>query len=381
MSERVWQAARTTRVVTGLPATVPFVGPEALERRSGVALPLRLGANESAFGPSPRALAAMHDALGRIHHYGDPENYDLRAALAERHGVSLGHVVVASGIDELLGLVVRAFVEHGETVVASLGAYPTVPFHVAGYGGTLERVPYRDDGAGPRNDPDALVAAARRTGARLLYLANPDNPTGSWHDSDALRALLDALPDGCIFLLDEAYSDFAPPEAVPGHDVVHPDDPRVIRFRTFSKAHGMAGARVGYALAAPETIAAFDKIRLHFGVNLVAQAGALASLGDPDSLRDVVAAVARGREEYVALARDLGLVPYPSATNFVAMDAGSAERARALLAALAERGVFVRMPGAAPLDRCIRVTVGTPEQRAAFAPLLRAAWAEVLRKN
>jgi histidinol-phosphate aminotransferase len=139
----------------------------------------------------------------------------------------------------------------------------------------------------------------------------------------------------------------------------------------------MAGARIGYALATPATIQAFDKIRLHFGVNLVAQAGALASLADGAFLRDVVAQVARGREEYAALGRELGLAPLPSATNFVALDAGSPERARALVAALVARDVFVRMPGAPPLDRCVRVTVGTAAERTAFAEVLRAVWPNV----
>ncbi|MGH2516498.1 MAG: aminotransferase class I/II-fold pyridoxal phosphate-dependent enzyme, partial [Ktedonobacterales bacterium] len=150
-----------------------------------------------------------------------------------------------------------------------------------------------------------------------------------------------------------------------------------IRLRTFSKAHGMAGARAGYALGAASMVREFEKIRLHFGVNIVAQAGALASLAGTDYLASVVAEVARGRDEYAALARELGMVPLPSAANFVAFDCGAAARARALLAALAERDVFVRMPGVAPLDRCVRVTVGTPPERAAFAAMLREVWPRV----
>jgi histidinol-phosphate aminotransferase len=165
-----------------------------------------------------------------------------------------------------------------------------------------------------------------------------------------------------------------PENELPPVDV---SDPRVIRARTFSKAHGMAGARIGYALATAEIIAAFDKIRLHFGVNRVAQAGALASLQDTVHLESVVAAVAEGRDEYAALAQELGFTPLPSATNFVTMDVGGVERARALVTALAERGVFIRMPGAPPLDRCVRVTVGTPEERATFAEVLRTVWPQV----
>ncbi len=359
-----------TRLVAGLPATIPFVAPEALERQSGRPIALRLGANESVFGPSPRAKAAMNAAVERIAWYADPENYELRAALARHHGVGVEHVSVGCGIDDLLGLVVRAYLDAGETAVTSLGAYPTFNYHVAGYGGRLERVPYRDD----RNDLEALAEAARRVGARLAFLANPDNPTGSWHTAADLAAFVDALPVDCLLLLDEAYVEFAPAEAVPPLDVA---DPRVVRLRTFSKAHGMAGARIGYALATPETIQTFDKIRLHFGVNLVAQAGALASLGDAAYLAGVIAAVAAGREDYTRLGAALGIPTLPAATNFVAFDAGEPARARALLAALVERDVFVRMPGAPPLDRLVRVTVGTPEQRALFATILEEVWPEV----
>jgi histidinol-phosphate aminotransferase len=364
------QGAPFTRIVQEIPATVPFLAPEAIERRSGKALTLRLGANESAFGPSPQALEAMREAAAQVNWYGDPESYDLRMALAGRHGVGLENIVIGCGIDDLLELIVRTYLQPGQTAVTSLGGYPTFAYHVAGYGGKLERVPYNDD----RNDLAGLAEAANRSQARIVYLANPDNPSGSWVTAEEIGAFVDALPQDCLLLLDEAYSDFAPENALPPVDV---SDPRVIRARTFSKAHGMAGARIGYALATDEIIAAFDKIRLHFGVNRVAQAGALASLQDTAHLESVVASVAEGRDEYAALARELGFTPLPSATNFVTMDVGGVERARALVAALAERGVFIRMPGAPPLDRCVRVTVGTPKERAEFAEILRAVWPQV----
>jgi len=146
-------------------------------------------------------------------------------------------------------------------------------------------------------------------------------------------------------------------------------------MHTFSKAYGMAGARIGYAIAHSETIEGFNKIRNHFAVNRVAQVGALASLRDPDFVRSVVTQVAEGREDYMKLASDMGLHALESATNFVAIDAGEdGDRARRLLRLLAACGVFVRMPGVAPLDRCIRVTVGTADERARFAERFRDAW-------
>ena len=352
---------RFTRLVDGLPSTVPFVGPETLERRRGEAFKVRVGANESAFGPSPRAAEAMREAVANIAWYNDPEAYALRSAIAARHGVSIDEVLLGAGIDEMLGNVVRMVVEPGMPVVTSLGAYPTFNYHVAGFGGVLEAVPYRDD----RIDLEALLDAVRRTGAPLVYLANPDNPMGTWHDAGRVRAFIDELPESALLVLDEAYIEFAPASAT---FPIEAGDPRVIRMRTFSKAHGMAGARIGYAVAPARTIGGLGRIRNHFGVNRIAQAGALASLEGAAFIASVVEEVARGRDEYYALARRLGLSPVPSATNFVAIDAGGdGERARALLARLQDRGVFVRMPGVAPLDRCIRVTVATAGERALFA--------------
>jgi histidinol-phosphate aminotransferase len=354
-----------TRLVEQLPAMVPFVGPETLERRTGVQIRLRLGANESPFGASPRVREAISEWAAGVSNYGDPEIYDLRRALAAHHGVGMENLVVASGIDELLGLIVRAFLEPGQVAVTSLGAYPTFNYHVEGFGGCLARVPYREW----RNDLEALVETARARRARLLFLANPDNPTGSYHGSAALIELLQRLPDGCLLVLDEAYLDFAPEDRLP----LDPADPRLLRLRTFSKAHGLAGMRVGYAIGSAQLVAGFDKIRLHFGVGVLAQAAALAALRDQGFVASVAAAVAEGRRDYERMA-ELGQVrALSSATNFVAFDVGDAERARAVADRLWERGVFVRRGPAPPLDRCVRITVGRPEQRRALEPILLEA--------
>jgi len=344
---------------------VPFVAPDAIERQRGSPLRLRLGANESAFGTSPRAQRAMRSAVERVAWYADPESFDLRVRLAAFHGAAMGNIVVGAGIDDLLGLVVRAFVAPGRNVVASFGSYPTFAYHVSGYGAALHHVPYRDDGF---NDLERLAALAHRVGATLVYLANPDNPTGTGYPASRVDAFLDALPPRSLLVLDEAYCEFAPEH---GRAPIDADDARVIRMRTFSKLHGMAGARIGYAVTAKATIDAFEKIRLHFGVSLPAQAGALASLDDAEFQERVIDGVNAGRSEYVTMARGLGLSTLPSQTNFVAIDLGRSDLARAARAALLARGVFVRMPMVAPIDRCIRVTVGTPPERALFAEVFR----------
>ena len=215
-------------------------------------------------------------------------------------------------------------------------------------------MPYRDDAP----DLAGLSAKARETGAVLVYLANPDNPMGGWHPAEAISQLIAALPEDCVLCLDEAYADFAPPEAIPALDTA---DARVIRMRTFSKAHGLAGARMGYALGNTELIAAFERVRNHFGVTRMGQAGALAALGDQEWLGRVVAQVEEARARLDRIARENGLVPLPSATNFVTMDCGrDGAFARRVVAELGDLGVFVRMPFVAPQDRCIRISAGRP---------------------
>lgn len=342
-----------TPLAASLPDTVPFVGPETQERGLGRPFRARLGANESRFGPSPQAIAAMAAAAAEAWMYGDPEMHDLRAALAAHHGVTPAHVMVGEGIDGLLGVLVRLIAGPGDAVVSSFGAYPTFNFHVAGFGADLHRVPYLAD----REDPEALLAKARAVGAKLIYFANPDNPMGTWHDAATVEAMVEAVPEGALLVLDEAYIDLAPEGVAPR---IAADDPRVIRMRTFSKGYGLAGLRVGYALGAPALIRAFDKVRNHFGMGRVAQAGAMAALADQDHLRAVQAQVAGARDRIARIANSNGLVPLPSATNFVTVDCGrDGDFARAVLRECISRGLFIRMPGVAPLDRCIRISVGT----------------------
>jgi histidinol-phosphate aminotransferase len=233
----------------------------------------------------------------------------------------------------------------------------------------LLKVPYHND----HEDPDALIDLARKSAPKLIYIANPDNPMGSHHPAARIERMVEQVPSGSLLILDEAYIDLAPPDTAPE---VSPDDPRVIRMRTFSKGYGLAGARVGYAIAAPELILAFNKIRNHFGMCRISQAGALAALADQEHLRSVCARVGAAREALSAIARQNGLVPLPSATNFVAMDCGAQGGfARRVLTELVNRDIFVRMPFVAPQDRCIRVSTGPEAAMAAFSAALPLALA------
>ncbi len=353
-----------TKTARGLPETVPFVGPETQERGRGASFKARIGANENAFGPSPLTVRAIRSAAAGAWMYGDPENHDLRHALAAHHGVSADNIVVGEGIDGLFGYVARLFVEPGVVVVTSQGAYPTFNYQIAGSGGRIVTVPYKND----REDPDALLELVRGEGARLVYLANPDNPMGTWWSAAEVQVLVDGIPDGCLLCLDEAYGEFGPAGTQPDLDV---SNDRVLRFRTFSKAYGLAGCRIGYAVGEAGLIRSFNKVRNHFGVNRLAQAAALAALADQEYLSGVVAKVAAGRRHIAEIAAANGLKSLPSAANFVAVDCGrDGGYAAVVLEGLLQRDVFVRMPGVAPLNRCIRVSVGRPEDLELFARAL-----------
>ncbi len=358
--------SRFTPLANALPSTVPFVGPEAIERARGAAVKARIGANENGFGPAPSVISAMHEAARETWKYADPENYDLKQALASHLGINRDNIAIGEGVDGLLGLIVRLVVEQGTPVVTSFGGYPTFNFHVVGFGGRLVTVPY----AGDREDLDGLLEAVKRENAPLVYFANPDNPMGSWWNAADIVAFAKALPQDCLLILDEAYSETAPADAIPSVSALI-DMPNVIRTRTFSKAYGLAGSRVGYVFGTPGTVLAFDKVRNHFGMNRIGVAAALAALKDQDYLREVVGKIKAAREQIGAIARENGLQPLPSATNFVAVDCGrDGTYARAIVDGLMDHGVFIRMPGVAPLNRCIRVSVGPEADMALLAEAL-----------
>ena len=343
---------RYTPLVNELPSTVPFVGPETQERARKLSFEARLGANENMFGPSPKALSALKKYSDEQWMYGDPTSLELRIALAEKHNISSENIVVGEGIDGLLGYLVRLLVCEGDHVVTSDGAYPTFNYHVNGFGGKLHKIPYLDDS----EDLVSLIKKAQLVDAKLIYFANPDNPMGTHLHGDKVVEALKDLPEGCLFILDEAYSEFAPASSLPNLEI---SDTRVVRLRTFSKAYGMAGARVGYALAEEKLIKSFEKIRNHFGMNRSAQKAALEALSDVQWLSEMVKQVEKGRQRIYSIASHNNLKTIPSSTNFVAIDCGKdGSFAKNVLSELISLGIFVRMPFVSPQDRCIRVSVG-----------------------
>ena len=341
-----------TQIVQTLPSSVPFVGPEAQERTLGKSFDARIGANESVFGPSPKAIVAMQNQIGKAWKYGDPENFDLKHALAKKHNVEFENIIVGEGIDGLLGYLVRLFVEQGDNVVTTDGAYPTFNYHVEGFGGQLQKVPFKDD----TEDLDNLLTKVKETKAKILYVSNPNNPMGTLNSVNNINNLIENLPVETLLCLDEAYIDFVPLKLTPEISI---NKPNIIRMRTFSKAYGMAGARVGYGIGAKDLILNFEKVRNHFGMSRISQVGALESIYDGDFIIDVISKVENSKKRIakIALANNCKIIN--SFTNFVAIDCcKSAEYAKKVLESLIRQGVFVRMPYSFPQNRCIRVTAG-----------------------
>lgn len=356
-----------TPLIASLPSTVPFTGPETIERKRGKSFRARLGANENGFGPAPSVIAAMQQALTDVWEYGDPENYELRQILASSFNLAPENFTIGAGVDALLGVIVRQYISPGDCVVNSLGGYPTFNYHVAGYGGALISVPYKND----RTDLEGLADAAWKNNAKIVYLANPDNPLGTWHESEAIEAFIASLPANTLCILDEAYGELAPADSLPSKEKIWPN---VLRMRTFSKAYGLAGLRCGYAIGAAELIANFDKIRDHFSVNKIAQIAAAQALKDQAYLNSVVDKISTARNELVNIAHAHGLETLPSATNFVAIDCGrDGTYAQKVLDVLTERDIFVRKPVVPVLNRLIRVSVGPQEELKLFDDALGIA--------
>ncbi len=360
---------RFTKIIEELPSTVPFVGPEAQERARGAPFRARIGANESVYGPSPKVIEAVQQATQENWKYCDPDNYDLKNAIAEFHAVKPENVVIIEGIDGGLGLANRMLVEPGDHVITSDGAYPTFNFHVAACGGQLTKVAFRDD----KEDIGALLDQAKAKSAKIMYLSNPDNPMGTWWSAADLEQAMTSLPDGTVMVLDEAYCDTAPKDALPPVNV---DNPMVMRFRTFSKAYGLAGARVGYCLGEASVISNFEKVRNHYGINRLGQVAGLAAIKDQEYLKETVGKIAAARERISEVARKNQLSPIESATNFVTIDCRrDGAYAQKVMQELLARDVFVRMPGVAPLNRCVRIGAGLDRDMDLFEALLPEALA------
>jgi histidinol-phosphate aminotransferase len=333
----------------------------ALRRRFGAAL-AELGSNENPLGPSPRVLAAIDAALPELLRYPDPKGGALKAALAAHLGVGADQITLGNGSHELLMLIAQCFADATVSVVFSEFGFAVFPIATAAAGAVPIRVPAlpRDHADMPLGHDIEALAAAVRDDTRVVYLANPNNPTGTWFDDAALERFLARVPVTTLVVVDEAYQEYVTAPGLTSALPMLPRHPNLIVTRTFSKAYALAGLRVGYAVSSPEVAAVLERLRESFNVNGLALAAAEAALGDQAHVARAKEWNRAARDALATRLRQQGRRVLPSQTNFVLIDfdrdAAPIERA------LFERGVIARPMGGYGLGRCLRVSVGTPAE-------------------
>jgi histidinol-phosphate aminotransferase len=328
---------------------------------------VKLSSNEGAFGPLPAAVAAFEAAAAELNRYPDGGALRLRSELASRHGVPLEHVVLGNGADELIRLCAVAVLDAGDRGVMPWPSFPSYGTSVACSGGEATRVRLN----GRAIDLDALLAAVAGGNTKVVYVANPNNPTGAVIDAADLREFLEVLPGGVLCVIDEAYAEYAD-VAPDGIELVRDGAPRLAVLRTFSKVYGLAALRVGYAIASPEVADALDRVRPIFNVNQPAQEAALASLHEHEAVAGRIEHARRGRRELAHALAAAGLDPEVSQANFVYADVPDGD-GLGLADRLLHAGVMVRALNGFGAPQAIRVTVGTDEENRLLAHALESS--------
>jgi histidinol-phosphate aminotransferase len=337
---------------------------EEVQRELGLERVVKLASNEGPFPPFPAALEAIERSARELNRYPDGGVWALRTALAERHGVSFEEVVVGAGADGVIDLLSQATLDPGDEIVCGWPSFPSYVLDAAKLGAVARKVPLRDH----TYDLDALLAAiGPRT--KLVYVCHPNNPTGTANGRNELASFLDRVPEHVLVVLDQAYFEYIDDpdyaDAIAEH---FRHGRRVVVLRTFSKIYGLAGVRVGYAVAPKDVVIATSKVRRAFDVTATAQAAALASIDNGDEIARRRAENARGRAQLEAAVRSHGLEPAgPALGNFVFVEVGEG---RALFERLLREGVIVRPLDGFGAPGAIRVTVGASEENDFFAAAL-----------
>jgi histidinol-phosphate aminotransferase len=326
---------------------------------------IKLSSNENPLGPSPLAVAALRDAVAGVHRYPDSGSVALRQALADYAGLSLAHVTCGNGSDELVLLICLAFLDHGDEAVMAEGTFISYLLRTLELDARPVLVPLRNYA----HDLEA-IAAAITPRTRVVFICNPNNPTGTTSGAAEVAAFLERVPDEVLVVMDEAYVEFATrpdyPDLLP---TLRDGRPNLLLLRTFAKIYGLAGLRLGYAYGAPDLVAYLERARPTFNINLLAQVAGIASLGDIEHLARSRAHADASRAFFLAELRAMGLDPIPSETNFVAVPVGDDG---AVSDALRERGFTVTPLAGWGLPGLIRVSFGTDEQNRSFVTALQA---------
>jgi histidinol-phosphate aminotransferase len=340
--------------IRGLPVYVPGRPIEEVERELKIHA-IKLASNENPLGPSPKALEAMKAVMAESHRYPDGGTHQLREKLARKHDVPPEQILVGLGSSEIIDLAARVLLGRGKTGITSEGSYAPFSVAIRASGAELMRVPMRDFAF----DLKAMAKAVTPE-TRVVYLANPNNPTGTAFGASELEEFLWSIPGDVLVVLDEAYVHYADRADMPQSVEIFHKHNNLLIMRTFSKVYGLAGLRVGYGIAQPAVVAAMDRLRTPFNVASVSQAAALAALDDVEYVQRCIASNARERKRLLEELAKLGLRAVPSHANFIFIHIGS--EAQAIVQELLQEGVIVRPLGWMGWPEAIRVSVGTADE-------------------
>lgn len=340
---------------------------EELQRELGLREVIKLASNENPLGPSPKAIDAIKGALSDLNRYPDNNCFYLKEKLAKKLGIEVSNLIIGNGSDEIVVIALRTFVDETDEVVIAKPTFLIYELQAKVSGANISLVPLRDF----RYDLPAMKRAITDK-TKLIFIANPDNPTGSYVTQEEVRDFFDGLPEDIIVFFDEAYFELADFQDYP-KTLEYLNKRNVIITRTFSKAYGLSGLRVGYGISNPELIGYLNRVREPFNVNSLAQAGALAALDDDQHLEGTKAIIREGKRFLYSVFDELGIFYVKSAANFIL---AKFDDAKGISSRLQEKGIIVRYMKAWQLDNFIRVTIGTMEENEKFAKLLK----EVLSK-
>ncbi len=358
-----WESLANEHIL-GIAPYEPGKPIEELERELGIADAIKLASNENPLAPSDRVQRAIIAALNHLNRYPDGSGFYLRQALAKKHGVSPDQVLPGNGSNELIELIVRTFLKPGDEAVVPHPSFLVYPMIVQAAGGIRVMVMLKDY----RIDLEAMARAITPL-TKIVFIANPNNPTGTIVTASEVEHFMARVPEHAIVVFDEAYLEFAQGSDFPDTLSLVKQGRKVIVLRTFSKASSLAGLRVGYAVAEADATALMNRIRQPFNVNSLAQVAALAALDDEPHVLECVRMIEAGRHYLYDEFKTLGVKYVPSRANFILVDVG--RNAADIFQKLLHAGVIVRSLTAFGMENTLRITVGTPEENRRLVKALR----------
>ncbi|NPV77277.1 MAG: histidinol-phosphate transaminase [Anaerolineae bacterium] len=338
---------------------------EEVQKQFGITDVIKLASNENQLGASPVAIAAIQRAINEINLYPDSQSYDLRVALAQKLGVSHEEITIANGADGIILEACMAYLDEGSEVITSMSSFPMYDIYTRVMRAKLIKTPLTTDYG---LDLNAMLRAITEK-TKIIFVCNPNNPTGTILLADAIDQFINAVPENILIILDEAYVEFVESDHFPNSiQYVRQGRPNILIMRTFSKVYGLAGIRIGFGVGIQELLAPLNTIKEPFAVNRLAQVAGIAALEDNEFVRRTVETTKAGREYFYKEFARLGLFVVPSHTNFVLADLGPT--ADFIINKLLESGVIIRPGKGYNLPTFARITVGDTEQNKRLVAML-----------